>query len=344
MKQNETIVRAIVAVCVIAAIAALGAGPSPSAAADTDDQNKPATNNDFAAAMALFQAGDIDAALPRFERAAKDEPNVLDHQLALATVYLRKQRGPEGWRHLRKAVRIDPKNPQATAMFSEIWRRFDSRGVLNAGNPLDGVVKILGAPDRRQNGAGGIARLEYGYMAIDFVDGRSYTILDLRGLTRAAVRGDQTLTPTFDNRKWRLGHRTVTNPAVIAEFVLPGQSVQRYEELFSVRRHPQLAERGVTPDAFATNIRRNLEKNVRGASFKVIRRSPNEVVYEFIVPSDSNQPAQHEVARVIAGTRDVHAVAYVKMGARMNDDLRDAWVKRLGQATLSKSNIAAAGE
>lgn len=344
MKQNETIVRAVVCVCVIAAIAALGAGPSPSAAADGDDTNKPASNHDFDTAMALFQAGDVDAALPRFERAAKDEPDVLDHQLALATVYLRKQRGPEGWRHLRKAVRLDPKHPQATAMFGEIWRRFDSRGVLNAGNPIDGVVKILGAPDRRQNGAGGVTRLEYGYMAIDFIDRRSYTILDLRGLTRAAVRGDQTLTPSFDNRKWRLGHRSVTNPAVIAEFVLPEQSVQRYEELFSVRRHPELAQRKVTPDAFVTNIHASLKQNVRGATFNVLRRSPTEVVYEFIVPADSNHPAQHEVARVIAGTRDIHAVAYVKMGPAMNDDLRDAWVQRLGKAMLSKTNIAAAGE
>lgn len=345
MKENEKVVRAIVAVCVIAAIAALGAGPSPSAAGDSD-ATTPAVNNDFATAMALFRAGDIDAALPRFEQAAHDEPNVLDHQLALATVYLRKQRGPEGWTHLRKAVRINPKHPQAAAMFLDIWRRFDARGVLNTSHPIDGVTKILGAPDRQQQGApgSGIARLEYGFMAIDFVDGRLYTTLDLRGLTRAALRPDRSLAPAFDQRKWRLGHRSVSSSSVISEFVLPGQSVQRYDELCSVRRHPELAERGVSCDAFVANIRRNLEKNVRGAVFNVIRRAPGEVVYEFIVPADSNQPAQHEVARVLTGPRDIHAVAYVKMGPAMNEDLRDAWIKRLDRATLTKTKIAAAGE
>jgi len=102
------------------------------------------------------------------------------------------QKPVKGWVELRKAVLLDQTNKRAATDFMRIWSFFDGKGLLNVGTPEAEILKVLGKPDRQRD-LNGESQLVYGFMWINFRDGRLFALVDTRGLKAEFTKAVSTL-------------------------------------------------------------------------------------------------------------------------------------------------------
>ena len=289
--------------------------------------------------LRLLRADRAAAALPHLREAVQARPRDVEPRYMLAVACIKAGRDGEGWTQVRQAVRLDPNMKPAVSLFHQLWMAYDGKGVNNVGKPIDGVRATLGKPDREVMNAGS-GRLEYGYMAVGIRDGRVFGVIDLRDLPRAAMYPKARLQAPLDPKAWRMNHRQFSRISENAEFVPPGQSVQRHSEMFSSQRLLGLGGGKVAIKAMAAQNKAALAAAAPKAVWRVIAINDREYVCEFIVPQGGAHPAQHEISRTVLGEVDAHRVAYVKMGQPMDANQRTQWIDRLTRATLQSSEVA----
>jgi len=248
----------------------------------------------------------------------------------------------EAWEHIRQSVRVDPDHERASGVFNALWRALDQHGYMNTGRTVEEVVEGLGPPDdHHENGR--VLQLEYGFMAIDFVDRQVVATVDRRGLTEETLRARELVSVVHDGRDWRIGHRQVDCIQVNTEYVLPDESVQDWDELLTVQRLIGLGERGIPLADIVDRMRIGFEIEAPVGEWRILRRGEREIVYEFTVPSDDRHAPQHEVGRMVLGDHDIHRVAYVRKGETMTDRERDKWIEVLDRSELRPVETISAG-
>lgn len=131
--------------------------------------------------------------------------------------------------------------------------------------------------------------------------------------------------PPRDGRQWRVGHHQVKGPVEITEFVLPGQSVHGWSELFTILR----VRRPTSPALLrAMLVRQNqlLKKKCPSALWRILKASSRDVYYEFAYRGCG--APEHNVSRMVRLDNAIITYTYASKKP-VASATRDAWFKRL---------------
>jgi hypothetical protein len=131
----------------------------------------------------------------------------------------------------------------------------------------------------------------------------------------------------FDSRPWKLGWKNATAISITHEYILPGQTVERWSELVTTQQFGNLK-----PETFAANMIRELKSLPANPKTNIISSTPDSVLYEFQVLSGTEQ--QHEIQRVFSKNGKTYVIHYCKRVPQLDPKTRSAWIRRLQMATV----------
>ena len=286
---------------------------------------------EFDRGIQLLEAGQIDKAISQLEVAvAKNERNPQFH-VGLVHAYATARKSSKAWNSLRRAVELDDKNPALGVALVSAWQSFGIEGLFNVGQSANTIAKALGKADKIERHATH-ERWIYGFMALNFADGKLDSIMDLRGLTRELLKEEDRLTIQTDGREWKAGHRLVNNVHTTTEYTLPDQQVQNWKELVTVERLLGLNDKKVDTTQLMDSIKKRIQSIDPKAEWKVIKDGDDDVMYEWRFAAKGKRPAHHEMARLIKGKHDIYRIAYSTRAPIGNK--RKEWANLLNSAAL----------
>jgi hypothetical protein len=141
----------------------------------------------------------------------------------------------------------------------------------------------------------------------------------------------------FDGRPWGIGYGVSNDTqGAVTEYVLPGETVHAWTELVTVELLPPHHSAGI--DALMEMTRALLAQMCLQFTWRVLNRENQDVLYEWrhAGSPEMGQPPQHEIARYVKGERGIHRAAYVAKTNPLPAQVRDQWVKLIGQGKLVK--------
>ncbi len=285
-----------------------------------------------------LEQGNLTGAITLLKTAVRIQPENGQFQHQLAKAYLESKQYHEMWIHLRKAATLDLGNEDFAQDFLRMWRYHDLQGTLNVGTVDNEVLKALGQPDKRlENGQ--MKRWIYGFMAVDFGMNQAgkpgvFRVIDLRGYTADAAREVEHVRVKTNREKWQIAHHHVSKTNDNLELTANGEKIQAWTELFSKQRFPLMSRTGASVKGMLESIQKSLVAVDPNVEFTVLSKSPSEAHYHWITRATKNNPAQHEIAKIIKGQKDFYRIAYVKKTERLSKQEFAKWSKVIGDATL----------
>lgn len=270
-------------------------------------------------------------AIAEFQKAIELQPqNSMLHYL-LSVGYLEDSQGKKSWEEVRKAVLLDTQNVQAASQFQSFWNFFDRQGALNVRTPEVEVLKALGAPDsKREQGPG--TQLTYGFMWLNFKKARLYAVIDTRGLSQEYTRALQTMEFRL-GPDWKVGYRMMNRSSALTEYVTTGETVQKYQQLFSTQRLFKLGKETSAAEMM-NRIKDLAEQNYDVEEWNVIEGGEDDVMFEWRVAAKNKSPAQYEVNRIVRGQRDLHRLSYISRNLPLSEADRKQWIELLKSARV----------
>jgi hypothetical protein len=275
----------------------------------------------------------IPEATKSFQDAVAQDPDNADFHIGLTLAFAAAEKPAEAWRELRKALELDDKNAQLGPALVASWQAFGVQGLFNVGSPAAAIAKALGTADRVERHADH-ERWIYGFMAVNFADGKLDSVMDLRGLNRELLRETDHLTLRTDGRPWRPGHRLVSAVHTTTEYVLPEQQVQNWQELVTVERLLGLVNRKVEAKQLMNSIRQRVQDMDPNVEWNVIDESDADIIYQWHLPKTSDRPPHHELTRLLKGQSDIYRIAFATREENSMQARHDQWVDLLRSAKL----------
>jgi hypothetical protein len=137
----------------------------------------------------------------------------------------------------------------------------------------------------------------------------------------------------LDPAEWTLARRSGDAQLSVAEYVAPGESIERWARFVSVQTFADA--RVPYPGArwAMSECRSLLLARCPGATWTVLRDSDQDALYEWKVAGCPAEPDQHEVGRVMNG-RGTWARTTFSVKGQMDAATRDEWLRRLSSARL----------
>ena len=321
----------------VAQPSAAGTSAPASAAAEAKATLSPEVRAALEQGIKHLEAKQSKEAINAFLAAARQYPKSgqMRHLLGLAYVQ-DKQLGP-AWLQLRQAVRFNPTYQPSIRDFMGMWSTFDKRGVFNSGRSAQQLAKLLGEPDRKKANQDSSREVwEYGFMRLHFSQGLLMAIIDPRGMDPEVAKATDVLDIEFDDEsRWSLGYRTMNRLQSVTEYVPKEQSVQKWNELYTVQRLYNMRAK-TSPLKMMTQIEENLRKNNPEIDFVQLADGENDVLFHWRDKGTEDRNPQHEIVRLIAGEKDIHRVAYARRVAQIPAEEAQAWLNRLRSAVLTQ--------
>lgn len=318
--------------------------PASAAAAPAGQPMSPASQTASREGLAHLKEKKYKEAVNSFMIAAKASPKNGELRNMLGTALAQDKQLGQAWLQFRRAVLLDPTHKPGVKNFATMWNAFHLQGVDNAGRKKQNIAKLLGEPD----GKSGTAEREvwqYGYMRLQFLQDALSVVIDPRGVNPAALRPSEVMQIDFDDKtRWRLGYRVINRFESRSQYVPDKQSVQKWEELYTVQRLHGLATRK-TLQEMMTQIREALQKANPDIKFQALANDQRDVMFYTQTPGSKDAPSEYEIVRLVAGKEDVHRLAYTRKAESLPRELAQQWIDLLGKAKLSvrSGSPAAAG-
>jgi len=296
---------------------------SPLVAQEPAGQQKSESTEESIDIEATYQAGvasidleDWDRAVETLETVVQAEPENAKFHYALSAAYLGKRNFKAGFFHNREAIALDPSFKQAVADFLRLWKLFDASGLFNVGTPMEQVIAQIGQPNQRSEQRGK-ARLIYGFMSLNFVNQQLYSVLDLRNLPKKGIDLDDGLAYELPI-EWQAAYRVYSTQHCNTEYVIPPQTVQDWNRLFSSQRYLGAASQR-TAQELKDLLISQLEGRFENVEIEVLGDQPDDVMFTWKATMGEQQFTQAEIVRIVKGENDIHRLAYSHKG-EMTDD------------------------
>lgn len=280
-----------------------------------------------------------DEAATAFREAVRLEPNSGSYRYSLVFALKKTGRLEEAWEQLRVAVRLAPENKAIVREFSQLWQIFDRKGIFNVGVRQSEVQRLLGKPDSVV-GSRRRPRWIYGFKSINFADGRVYSLMDMRNVSKAAGNPLARMQlPAEQMKEWKIGYRSIAGASSTSEYVTGDDTVQNWQVMLTNQRFTSASQR-MTAHELAEEIRDLLKQGSPEAEFKMLREYPKDTMYEWKVPAKDGRPAGYEIVRLLQGSRDIHRIAFAAKTESIPRDKRFLWMGILTSAKLVPTNNA----
>ncbi|HAH48665.1 hypothetical protein [Gimesia sp.] len=279
----------------------------------------------------LLKQKDWKGAIAEFEKSVELQPGISMLHYLLGIAYLEDSQAEKSWVQIRKAVLLDAENKRAIQDFLKFWSFFDRKGILNVGTPEVEVLKLLGKPDSQRE-SNGETQLIYGFMWLNFRNASLYAVLDTRDLSAKYMTAVKSMKFHL-GAPWREGYRMMNSTNALTEYVTSGETVQDYQQMFSTQRLFKLGEQ-FSAREMMNRMKAQVEKSYELEEWNVIADGENDILYEWRVAQSDKTPAQHEINRMVRGSRDMHRLGYVSRKLPLKPADREEWINRLKSAEL----------
>jgi hypothetical protein len=134
--------------------------------------------------------------------------------------------------------------------------------------------------------------------------------------------------------KWKLANSRSDTGRALVEYLRPTESPRHWTENLGGTYTAFDGGGNVTLEWEAKRMEDGVKKVCKDASFKVLSKTDNDLVYEWRVENCPRQPDQTEIARLLLGREGVYRVAYVRKGKPLTAAERKLWIQRLSQARI----------
>lgn len=134
------------------------------------------------------------------------------------------------------------------------------------------------------------------------------------GATPAGQKAERQI----DSRLWQVGYQAGNATQQVTEFVLPGQTVQTWQELFTRQLFVDPQHR-LTADRVANEIRKRLAPDCKNFQWNFLKQDAAETIYQWSHDGCNTFPPQFEVARLTQTTRGVCRWAYASKRVPVSD-------------------------
>jgi hypothetical protein len=146
-------------------------------------------------------------------------------------------------------------------------------------------------------------------------------------------------TAKFDGRGWTIGNRQENATEILTEYVLPGQTVDNWQELVT----STIFHQAVPIDAFVNRLRSSLGDGCPSLVWNLIRQDQRTAIYEFHDAGCGGFDATSEIDRVtIENDRRMYRLAYAaKIKGPLPPERRKEWLEILTRVPLSEGLVSA---
>lgn len=120
---------------------------------------------------------------------------------------------------------------------------------------------------------------------------------------------DQKADRRIDSRSWKVGYEASNSTQQLTEFVLPGQTVESWQELFTRQLFAD-PERKISIDKLIARIREGFTADCRNLQWSVVRQEASEIIYQWSHDGCNAHQPQFEVARLARTSRGICRWAY----------------------------------
>jgi uncharacterized RDD family membrane protein YckC len=130
--------------------------------------------------------------------------------------------------------------------------------------------------------------------------------------------------PSFDGRKWIVGHEDGNNEQTMTEHVLDGESVEDWSEMVTVEEYFGMQDQ-VTSKQFMKFMVDKVAVVCPGISVGINRESDREIIYDWEVINCANIGNQYEIARIVFAQDRIFVMRY-STKFRLSDEQFVHWV------------------
>ncbi|MCQ6276263.1 hypothetical protein JMM81_15155 [Bacillus sp. V3B] len=164
--------------------------------------------------------------------------------------------------------------------------------------------------------------------------------IEVGGTTDYVYRGImEQLNFFIDTRQWQEAYYGEEAGYALAEFILAGETIDRWSELFSIH----FFEDGYTNigvENYVASMEETLRASVTGdITFETVELTESDAVYEFAIGNDPNELDQHEIARIFAYNDHLFLIRYTILGPPMDEAYKTEWINRLKQASVLSEGV-----
>lgn len=145
----------------------------------------------------------------------------------------------------------------------------------------------------------------------------------------------------FDSRTWELGSHGKVEGQAIREYVLKGQHVGSWSELVS---SSWTFTKGITVQQLHEKVVESLKDGCESFETTTIKKSSDEIIFEWKHNACKGWPAQHEIRRIKNVDGHLANLSYAIKTSKIDEAKRNEWLQRIGAATIKKvekSNLGA---
>jgi len=158
--------------------------------------------------------------------------------------------------------------------------------------------------------------------------------------TQPQAKPDQKIDVQFsfepDGRHWNLGDETKNDQMSLQRYVLDGETVELWTELFTVHKYYGIkGDVSQFFDHFLSALQGMVPKDTK-IEHKVISQDKNNLLGEWWIPTGLT--AQHEWIRVITEGDNVIVLRYTTRKLKSVDDVRPTWEGILKNAKVVKKD------
>ena len=278
--------------------------------------------------LAELNNGNYEKAIELLSFAISQKPNDPQFHYMAAKAYEAAGEFRGQWFHLRKAVRLKLDHEQAVQDFMRMWQVALDKGVLDVGSPQANVKAALGEPDAKQTQTSTV--WQYGFMGVEFYQDRVAAVLDLRGSGNFTAPLEDLEIVLDGSREWKIKQQIASR----SEFKVVYAPVETTEpaEIVTHNRLINLRNK-MTVTELMQKMQAGLEYEFPEVQWKLLQSSDDDVLFEWWLDSEG-LPKQHEIVRLLAGTEDIHRLAYTVKTAPLDGETHQQWINRLQAAKL----------
>lgn len=261
-------------------------------------------------------------------------------QLAMAQDQNQAAAAQPEWAALCKQTAESVEDKRVVARFEELFSKFLDSGKLDVGQSVEQVVSALGdsftdsidKTNKRQ--APSQQRLVYGFMFIDFVDGKLSRVIDPRGLTEELLSGIESVAYDKDGGSWKARLHRVDSRSDFSDFYPSKQDRSDPIERRIVENYLDFTLQGKTVEDVLEAVKEEHARLGLSTNWKVpVEPKPARLFYVArSVAKDGSKRV--EFGQILRGYKDIHRLAYISKLKQGNKERQAQWRKIVAEAKL----------
>ena len=140
----------------------------------------------------------------------------------------------------------------------------------------------------------------------------------------------------FNSAGWKVGYsEDVRGKGNIVEYIPSMENIESWSKMMTI----QFAEGvSVEPALYMGQLKAKMQARCPNVAWSIIEEGKNHILYEWKISDCGNNPAQHEIAKIMKGNDGLHRFAYVEKTEDLSASSRKLWIDRIASSYLKKGD------